>query len=82
VGGQHYALADLPPERPGTHCTGSWVGPRAGLDVCEKSRTYRDVAVELSEIEQEKKGCSSGWSRFHFSTNNMSWPDKNSPWDV
>jgi hypothetical protein len=22
-------------ERPGTHCTGSWVGPRAGLDVCE-----------------------------------------------
>jgi hypothetical protein len=26
-----------PRERPGTHCTGSWVGPRAGLDVCEKS---------------------------------------------
>jgi hypothetical protein len=27
-------------ERPGTHCpcTGSWVGSRAGLDVCEKSR--------------------------------------------
>jgi hypothetical protein len=24
--------------RPGTHCTGGWVGPRAGLDVCEKSR--------------------------------------------
>jgi hypothetical protein len=23
-------------ERPGTHCTGGWVGPRAGLDVCEK----------------------------------------------
>ena len=22
----------LPPERPGTHCTGGWVGPRAGLD--------------------------------------------------
>jgi hypothetical protein len=27
-----------PCERPGTHCTGGWVGPRAGLDVCEKSR--------------------------------------------
>jgi hypothetical protein len=22
----------------GTHCTGGWVGPRAGLDVCENSR--------------------------------------------
>jgi hypothetical protein len=21
-----------PRERPGTHCTGGWVGPRAGLD--------------------------------------------------
>jgi hypothetical protein len=27
-----------PQVRPGTHCTGGWVGPRAGLDVCEKSR--------------------------------------------
>jgi hypothetical protein len=26
-----------PRERPGTHCTGGWVGPRAGLDVCEKN---------------------------------------------
>jgi hypothetical protein len=24
-------------EIPGTHCTGGWVGPMAGLDVCEKS---------------------------------------------
>jgi hypothetical protein len=29
-------------ERPGTHCTGGWVGPRAGLGVCEKSRPHRD----------------------------------------
>ena len=28
-----------PRERPGTHCTGGWVGPRAGLDGCGKSRT-------------------------------------------
>ena len=27
-----------PWERPGTHCTGGWVGPRAGLDGCGKSR--------------------------------------------
>jgi hypothetical protein len=28
-----------PRERPGTHCTGGWVGPRAGLDRCGKSRS-------------------------------------------
>ena len=27
-----------PQERPGTHCTGGRVGPRAGLDRCGKSR--------------------------------------------
>jgi hypothetical protein len=32
-------------ERPGTHCTGGWVGPRAGLDVCEKSRPDRDSTL-------------------------------------
>ena len=37
--GQHQAPAVLHPrERPGTHCTGGWVGPRAGLDRCGKSR--------------------------------------------
>jgi hypothetical protein len=29
-------------ERPGTYYTGGWVGPRAGLDVFEKSRPHRD----------------------------------------
>ena len=30
--GQRHAPAALyPRERPGTHCTGGWVGPRAGL---------------------------------------------------
>jgi hypothetical protein len=27
-----------PQERRGTHCIGDWVGPRAGLDGCGKSR--------------------------------------------
>ena len=27
-----------PVERPGTHCIGGWVGLRAGLDGCGKSR--------------------------------------------
>jgi hypothetical protein len=31
-----------PRERPETHCTGGRVGPRAGLDVCEKYRLHRD----------------------------------------
>ena len=38
VGGQGHAPAALPPgKRPGTHCTGGWVGPRAGMDGCGKS---------------------------------------------
>ena len=33
VRGQRHAPAALyPRERPGTHCTGGWVGPRTGLD--------------------------------------------------
>jgi hypothetical protein len=39
LGGQHHALTALPlGKRPGTHCTGGWVGPRAGLGGRGKSR--------------------------------------------
>ena len=31
-----------PEKRPGTHYIGGWVGPRAGLDGCEKSRPHGD----------------------------------------
>ena len=31
-----------PLERPGTYCIGGWVGPRAGLDGCEKHCLHRD----------------------------------------
>jgi len=31
-----------PRERPGTRWIGGWVGPRAGLDWCGKSRSHRD----------------------------------------
>jgi hypothetical protein len=41
MGGQHQAPAALPPENYCTHCTGSWVGLRTGLGVCEKSRPHR-----------------------------------------
>jgi hypothetical protein len=29
-------------ERPGNHCTEGWMGPRAVLDGCEKTRLHRD----------------------------------------
>ena len=32
----------LPSGKTHTHYTGGWVGPRAGLDRCGKSRPYRD----------------------------------------
>jgi hypothetical protein len=38
MGGQRHAPAALPRERPGTHCMGGWVGPRAGVDGCGISR--------------------------------------------
>jgi len=40
--GQRHAPAALPPENPGTHCIGGWMGPRAGLKWCGKSRPHRD----------------------------------------
>jgi len=48
VGGQRHAPAVLRPgKKPGTHCIGGWVGPRAGLDECGKSR-HRDSIPGLS----------------------------------
>ena len=38
MGGPHAPVASTPRERPGTHYTGGWVGPRAGLD-----RSYVNV---------------------------------------
>jgi len=32
-----------PQERPSTHCTGGWVGPRAGQDMCKKSPWVRST---------------------------------------
>jgi hypothetical protein len=42
VGGQRHAPATLPQEGFGTHCTGGWVGPKAGVDGCGKSHSHRD----------------------------------------
>ena len=49
VGGQRHAPTALPlGKRPGTHCIGGWVGTRAGLDGCVKSRPHRDSIPGLS----------------------------------
>ena len=55
-------------ERAGTHCTGGWVGPKAGMNRCRKSRptgfdprTIQPVAVTIPtmlrgpQIEDEAK---------------------------
>jgi hypothetical protein len=41
-----------PRERLGTHCTGGWVGLRASLDLCEKSRPHRDSIPGSSSRSQ------------------------------
>jgi len=46
VGGECHPPATLPGGKgPGTHCIGGWVGPRAGLDRCGKSRPHRHSRV-------------------------------------
>jgi len=37
-GQRHAPAAPYSRERPGTHCTGDWVGLRAGMNWCGKSR--------------------------------------------
>ena len=43
-------------ERPGTHCTGGWVGPRAGLDRCGKSRPHWD-SIPGPEFHKHAEKC-------------------------
>ena len=47
VDGHRHTPAALPPgNRSGVQCTGAWVGPRAGMDGCRKSRLPRDSIPE------------------------------------
>jgi hypothetical protein len=43
VGSQRHAPTALPRDKPGTHCLGGLVGPRTGLDGCEKSLPHRNT---------------------------------------
>jgi hypothetical protein len=47
--GQRQSPAALyPRERPGIHCTEGWMGPRAGLDRCGKSRP--DTGIRTPDL--------------------------------
>ena len=56
-GQRHAPAAVYSRERPGTHCTGGWMGLRAGLDRCGKSRpppgfdprTVQPVAIRYTD---------------------------------
>jgi hypothetical protein len=51
VGGKRHAPAALPPGKGnGTQCIRGWVGPRAGLDGCGKSRPHRDFLFILCTL--------------------------------
>jgi hypothetical protein len=43
-----------PRERPGTHRTGGWVGPRACLDVCEKSRHSTSPPMKMEQTQRSE----------------------------
>jgi hypothetical protein len=55
VSGQLHAPAYLYPRgrTPGTHCTGGWVGPRAGLDTGATGK----IPFPLPGIEPRWPGC-------------------------
>jgi hypothetical protein len=49
MSGQRHDPASLyPRERPSTHCTGGWLGLRASLDRCGKSRPHQDSITRPS----------------------------------
>jgi hypothetical protein len=49
-----------PEERtPGTHCTGGWVGPRAGLDTRARKKLFRLCRGSTSLVQSVVRHCSS-----------------------
>jgi hypothetical protein len=58
-----------PQEKPGAYCTGGWVVPRAGLDMCEKSRLYRDRSPDSPTCSQSETREYFVWFYLEFSPN-------------
>jgi hypothetical protein len=44
----HDPAALLPGIRPDARCVGGWMGPKASLDLCGKSRPHRNSILETS----------------------------------
>jgi hypothetical protein len=73
-GSRGIVLLFHPWERLGTHCTGGWVGPRASLDRCEKSRsppgcdprTFQPIATRYTD-----------WATWPTVLNRWSWKIRN-----
>ena len=56
VGVYRHAPAALPPgRRPGTHCIGGWVGPRADLDGC--GNCSPDRPAQDKQIQNNNMGA-------------------------
>ena len=54
---RHAPAAAYPRERHGTHCTGGWVGLRAGLDRCGKSRPSPGFDPRTTNPSTRSKTC-------------------------
>ena len=62
VRGQRHAPAVLPPgKRHATHSTGGWVGPRAGMDRCGKSRPHQDSIPRPSSPQRVAVPTTLSW---------------------
>ena len=53
VGGQRHAPSALPLKEAGTHCRGGWLGPRAGLNGCGKSRPPTGIRSPYSPARSQ-----------------------------
>jgi len=57
VSGQQHASAALYPQaRPGTHFTGGWVGPRAGLDGWKISSSPGFDNIDSTDLKCREAG--------------------------
>jgi hypothetical protein len=71
VGNQSHLPAALTSgKRLGNHCTGGWVGPRAGLNGCGKSRPHRDSQnIKIFDKDAFKAQCDRGNTRIKIHSN-------------
>jgi len=78
VKGQRHSLAALyPRERPGTHCTGGWVGPRAGLDnLCKIWYTSVAALYSKNSCKTGSKWSINPWCHFHQTISILIWLHK------